>query len=495
MDRIREPPLTNSNLREYISQIQCIKEKSIFLSPSELPKRIVAIGDIHGDLEGLFSILLNSNIIDITGRWIAIDTYLVQTGDIFDKGRKKPPLLGVGLAQTSPMHLLRSVVPYDVIDKYGNAHTINNMTSNINLEFGEVGDELVILKFLTDLHLQACLSPDSKTKFGNSKVLLCSGNHEFMNTSQSDYFSDTPEEEVKRIIREGTSVEVQTEITKRRIKNDRGDPFNIPAHISIDEQRRILSGYVGINNITNQEYAHPMDAVLFGGPDYSLRKEIFKHGHGELAKKLGCILNAVVVIGDFIFSHGGINSINLSQINDITELEKVNYILSDYLLGNPTNPDEIEHYFVNPNNSILWYRELGKENQPDIKVCRKTIDLLKDQLHRPNLNIVIGHDIQGACIDPKADADRTISRVRNTWNRVNSDGTIDKCISLPTMWCNNQIYRIDTGISRMNHAPDYRIPNEGRLNSLIIDLNPDGTKKSVLAMNGIMGLVSPIKKD
>ena len=316
-----------------------------------------------------------------------------------------------------------------------------------------------------------------------------------MNTSQFDYFSDTPKEEVQRIIREGTLDEVQTEITKRRIKNDRGAPLIFTPYQPIAELRKYLATTIGINNITSQEYGHPMDAVLFGGPDFTLRKEIFKHGHGELARKLGCILNVVVVIGDFIFSHGGINSINLSQINDISELQKVNDILSDYLLGNPTNRDEIDQYFVNSHNSILWYRELGKENQPDIQVCQKTLELVKDKLHRPNLNIVIGHDIQATCIDPKADTDKTIPRIRNTWNRINPDGTIDKCISLPTMWCNNQIYRIDTGISRMNNSPDYRIPNEGRLNSLIIELNPDGTKKSVLAMNGIMGLVSPIKKD
>ena len=120
---------------------------------------------------------------------------------------------------------------------------------------------------------------------------------------------------------------------------------------------------------------------------------------------------------------------------------------------------------------------------------------MRDRLHRPNLNMVIGHDIQGTCIDPRADANRSIPRVRNAWNRTNTDGTIERCAVLPTVWCNNQIYRIDTGMSRMNNSADYRNPNIGMLNSLLIELNPDGSKKNVSVMNSLLGIQQPIKKD
>lgn len=488
MQRLRDNPLTHDNLEAYVFKINCIREQSIFLNPGELPHRIVAIGDIHGDLEALFSILLKSEIIDEHGRWKAVNTFLVQTGDIFDKGRLKPPLNSVGQPQNSPGYG-RQYVPYDVIDKYGNAQTI---TGNHNFDFGEVGDELVILKFLTDLHVQA---RESNGKFGNSRVLLCVGNHEFMNTSQFDYFSDTPYEELQRIINEGTHEEIQSEIDKRELKNLWRQPLRLPPGMLIEQQRQLLSAYVGINSVITQQYAHPMDAILFGGPEFPLRREIFKQGRGYLARKLACILNAVVVVGDFIFSHGGINSVNLDTINDISDLQLVNDILRDYLLGKPTNRDDIEKYFMDNETSLLWHRNLGKENNPDKYVCKDTLELIRDKLYRPNLNIVIGHDIQGTCIDPKADADITIARVRNSWKRHNPDGTVDSCVTLPTTWCNNQIYRIDTGISRMNNSSDYRTPNEGNLNSLIIELNPDGSKGSVKAMNGVLGLQDPIQKD
>lgn len=49
-------------------------------------KRIVAIGDIHGDYGQMFSVLEMSGIIDAKGRWKAGNTHLVQTGDIPDRG-------------------------------------------------------------------------------------------------------------------------------------------------------------------------------------------------------------------------------------------------------------------------------------------------------------------------------------------------------------------------------------------------------------------------
>ncbi|CEP18730.1 hypothetical protein [Parasitella parasitica] len=49
-------------------------------------RRIVALGDLHGDLENTVDILRFSNIIDHDNRWIGGDTIFVQTGDVLDRG-------------------------------------------------------------------------------------------------------------------------------------------------------------------------------------------------------------------------------------------------------------------------------------------------------------------------------------------------------------------------------------------------------------------------
>ncbi|ORX57791.1 Metallo-dependent phosphatase [Piromyces finnis] len=49
-------------------------------------KRIVAVGDIHGDYKKLMKVLSTAKLVDQKGNWIAKDTILVQTGDLIDRG-------------------------------------------------------------------------------------------------------------------------------------------------------------------------------------------------------------------------------------------------------------------------------------------------------------------------------------------------------------------------------------------------------------------------
>ncbi|KAI9470998.1 MAG: Metallo-dependent phosphatase-like protein [Benjaminiella poitrasii] len=49
-------------------------------------RRIVALGDLHGDLANTLEILKFSNLIDDNLHWIGGDTIFVQTGDVLDRG-------------------------------------------------------------------------------------------------------------------------------------------------------------------------------------------------------------------------------------------------------------------------------------------------------------------------------------------------------------------------------------------------------------------------
>lgn len=48
--------------------------------------RLVAVGDVHGDLNGLRAILRDAAVIDAAGRWAGGKTVLVQSGDLIDRG-------------------------------------------------------------------------------------------------------------------------------------------------------------------------------------------------------------------------------------------------------------------------------------------------------------------------------------------------------------------------------------------------------------------------
>lgn len=385
------------NLDDYISKIQCSDDKSIFIIEHELPKKIVAIGDIHGDLEALFKILLESSLIDISGLWIAIDTFLIITGDIFDRGRK-----------LNAMKQIASTKPITIINSKGETVILNDKTTleDTVFSYGNPGDELVIIKFLTDLNIQC-----KHSEFGNSRVILCCGNHEY-------WYSDP-----------------------------------------IWQSRTDI--------IYHDNYFHPDDLFVFGSRE---NRDRLINPAGLLAEKFACILKAVVIVGDFIFMHGGLNIESLSNyIYNIHDFDKINGMLRRHFLNNSLKDDDkmILH-------NILNDRSLGQTK--NILNCNKYIDFINKIFDKENINLIIGHTPQKACNGNRLTIDK-FSKI------INEDGTIEPCITLPTTWCNNHVYRIDTLISRMNGSLDYRTPNIGNLNSLIIDLNEDGSKKNVEVMN------------
>jgi hypothetical protein len=51
-----------------------------------MPKRVVAIGDLHGDLDAARAALRAAGAIDPSDRWIGGDLTIVQTGDVLDRG-------------------------------------------------------------------------------------------------------------------------------------------------------------------------------------------------------------------------------------------------------------------------------------------------------------------------------------------------------------------------------------------------------------------------
>lgn len=132
-------PLTSfkkvvNNLDKFVDSIPCNNDLR-----NRYPKarRIIAIGDVHGDFQGLIYTLHAVGIISIAGLWIGGDAVLVQTGDIVDDCR--PSARGDGCY---------------------NAFSVDG------------GDELVIIQYLADLNQQAMQV--------GGRVLLSMGNHEFM---------------------------------------------------------------------------------------------------------------------------------------------------------------------------------------------------------------------------------------------------------------------------------------------------------------------------
>src|SRR5512145_1760346 len=61
----------------------------LLLSPSAYaaePQRVVAVGDVHGEYEGLVSILRKAGLVDEKLKWTGGRATFVQVGDYLDRG-------------------------------------------------------------------------------------------------------------------------------------------------------------------------------------------------------------------------------------------------------------------------------------------------------------------------------------------------------------------------------------------------------------------------
>ena len=62
------------------------------------PGRVIAVGDVHGNLDGLVAILQKTSLIDHGRRWSGGSATLVQTGDLLDRGPQSRAVLDLMIA-------------------------------------------------------------------------------------------------------------------------------------------------------------------------------------------------------------------------------------------------------------------------------------------------------------------------------------------------------------------------------------------------------------
>lgn len=131
------------------------------------------------------------------------------------------------------------------------------------------------------------------------------------------------------------------------------------------------------------------------------RRHVFKAGN-KYAKRLASTRVASLIIGDWMFLHGGITKDVMKQyrIKKRTDIKRINKLVRQWLNGE-IDRENVE-YIVgsntssgkhNPKNTIFWNREMGnlKEDEPKDS-CDK---LLNDVFKTLKINhVVVGHTPQ-----------------------------------------------------------------------------------------------------
>ena len=311
--------------------------------PTILPdaKRIIAIGDVHGDMKLVIDSLVISKVIiptktisnsvkatiknvEYNYSWIGGDTIVVQIGDQNDGCRPK-----------------------------------NGTCDHINSDYP---DDIPIFEFFTLLHELAL-------KNGGGVYSLI-GNHELMNVSGDFKYTSN------------ANVNVFKKYT---------DPFT----------NKIYSG----NNF-DQAKEHRMIA--------------FQNGN-QHANYIGCTRQSVLIVGDFLFIHAGINKFFLENFRGRENLQRLNKLVKNWLLKklDEISVDQVTlNKLINDaNDSPFWNRVLGQLPAHLPYSDRRCKDLLAPIISAYKIKgMIIGHTPQ------------TVDGINAT--------------------CGNKLFRIDVGASK-----------------------------------------------
>jgi hypothetical protein len=308
---------------------------------------IIAVGDIHGDIQLMLDTLTiggvikeinaqNNNCIKIIRKdkndteeyyeWIGKKTIVVQVGDQIDRCRPT-----------------------------------NFMLSNCkeqNVTYDDEASDIEILLFFTNLHEKACAVGDG------SAVYSLLGNHELMNIHNDiRYVSYKNLEQLKLEENEEINNEIQ--------------------EIMTSENNNIED-----NNIDNY---------------IKRRSNIFRR-EGILAKFIACTRYSILIVNGYLFVHGGVLGSYINQNNYKNKFQDLNNKIKDYLIKKQDKNLEKEiKGFIFRTNSPFYTRKLGK-----IKIDAKIDDIhCKDVKkiidHYDIKGIIVGHTpqpkgINGTCL-------------------------------------------------------------------------------------------------
>jgi hypothetical protein len=309
------------------------------LLPTIIPSsdRIIAIGDVHGDMKLVIDCLVisqvivpvktNVNTIEVKldnkiykYKWIGGKTIVVQIGDQNDSCRP----------QNGTCNHIKKDPPEDI----------------------------PIFEFFTELHELA------KKEGGGVYSLI--GNHELMSVI--------------------------------------GD-FKYTSNSNIDEFK---------------EYTDPFTKKSYNGNATENRKIAFSNGN-QYANLLACTRQSVLIVGDFLFIHAGINRYFLDKFQNVNELEKLNDLVKKWLLNKlseiDTDPHTLNQLLNDADNSPFWMRVLG-QLPPKLSYD----DLQCQELLKP---VIEAYKIKGMIIGHTPQIDHGINAT-----------------------CGEKLFRVDVGASR-----------------------------------------------
>ena len=343
---------------------------------------IIAIGDIHGDIELMIkTLLLGKVIIEINYKsensiklnnkgtikyyeWIGGNKIVVQVGDQIDRCR-----------------------PTDY--KFSNCKN-----DNVNVTYDDEASDIEILLFFTNLHELAIKHKGAVySLLGNHELMNIVGDIRYVSYENLKQLQFVEKDEDKDEDDKKNEIYLIGDISD--ITNENFNLFN-----KVDENKEInkeIKDVIDINNRINNEN---------NTTNYiKSRKNIFRR-EGILAKFLACTRYSILIVNDYLFVHGGVLGSFIKNYNNKKDFQILNNNIKHFIMFKKNQKSQIEiqiQKFIFQTDSPFYTRKLGniKINEKfDDPSCYDVKELIN---HYKLKGIIVGHTpqlegINGTCI-------------------------------------------------------------------------------------------------
>jgi len=153
------------------------------------------------------------------------------------------------------------------------------------------------------------------------------------------------------------------------------------------------------------------------------RKKVFKN---IIAKKMACTRATILIIGEYLFVHAGI----IAELAEKYKLTEVNSVIRNFLNNFSGNKKDIDFIINSSSTSPLWYRGLGFIYPDNYKYDERCKTLFDNVIQKINDNNIESVQIKGMVIGHTPQF------------------LLKESINGITSACKGKLHRVDIGISK-----------------------------------------------
>lgn len=411
-----------NNNKLFIKKTNTIIEKDIIndcpnigVYPTIIPhkERIIAIGDIHGDMELAINFLKTAKVI----QEVNVQQLLEKSKNLIIEEHQKKIQVSSNIKQNSTLNF------YDTVESKQLYSEISNHVKNqveVVYRYYKINNEFYVKIVQEDNNPNHHNKPFNyvcrKSKYDN----FCDNSRWFKWIGNTTYVVQVGDQIDRCRPWEGHECKIQNttyndedsdlEImlfydSLDRIAQEKGGRlFSLLGNheiMNVKGDMRYVS-YKGLKNFSDLNNNNNNDNLKNGRnqriniESEALRGKFIRISKFKeiISKKMSCTRSTILIIGDYLFVHGGIALDLAKQLNVI----EVNSLIRKFLYGSIQHSKSLQRLLESSKYSPLWYRKLAyiKENDSNGREnsqCKTIFDPTINELNKKNIPTISNEPI------------------------------------------------------------------------------------------------------